>query len=289
MKVVQKIRKKWKPRKSASHKGDYGRIFIIAGSRGLTGAAHLAGMGALRCGAGLVTVGVPDKVYTVIAKREAEVMVRPFPSTLEGTLAYRSLKPISSFLKNQDVLAMGPGLSQNSQTQKLIYQLAAKSNLPMVIDADGINAFKGKASLLRQCSGRTILTPHPGEFCRVFGGKLSSKDADRKARAKEFARKSGCIIVLKGHRTVVASPSGEVFINSTGNPGMASGGVGDVLTGMIAALIGQKFPLLHAACFGVYLHGLAGDLAAKKVGQVSLVASDVLDYLPAAFRKAIGR
>ncbi len=285
MNIAQEIRKKWPPRKAASHKGDFGRIFILAGSRGLTGAAHLAEMGALRAGAGLVTVGVPEKVYPVIAKREAEVMVKPFSSTLEGTLGLHALKPIRNFLKNQDVLALGPGLSQNSETQRLIRKVIQESSLPLVIDADGLNALQGHTSMLRDCKYRSILTPHPGEFIRLFGGKLSSKDQDRKRRAKEAAKKFGIFLILKGYHTVIASPEGEVTVNPTGNPGMAKGGSGDILTGMIAALIGQRFSLWDAARFGVYLHGLAGDLACKKIGEASLTARDILQFLPLAIKK----
>lgn len=286
MKISEEIRRKWKPRKKTAHKGDFGRIFIVAGSKGLTGAAYLAGMGALRAGAGLVTVGVPDKVYSVIARREAEVMVTPFASTSEGALAYRGVQAILDFAAHQDVLALGPGLSQNSQTQKLIRALIAKSQGPLVIDADGLNALKGHAPVLRYCRSRAVLTPHPGEFTRIFGGKLNTQDAHRKKRAKETAVRFGVVLVLKGYHTVIAHPDGRVIINPTGNPGMASGGTGDVLTGIIAAFIGQRFSLWDAARFGVYLHGLAGDLAAKKFGQISLTAGDLLALLPAAIRKA---
>ncbi len=289
MNILQEIRRKWKPRKPASHKGDYGRIFVLAGSRGLTGAAHLAGMGALRAGAGLVTVGVPEKVYSVIARKESELMVRPFPSTVAGALAWRGLKSILDFSKDQDVFALGPGLSQNRETWKLVRRLIVRLVQPLVIDADGLNALKGELPVLRHSRYRAILTPHPGEFVRLFGGALSAKDTDRKRRAKAVAEKFGIFIVLKGFHTVVASPEGGIYVNPTGNPGMATAGSGDVLTGMIAALIGQGFSLWDAARFGVYLHGLAGDLACKKTGEASLTAGDILERLPAAIKKVRGR
>lgn len=285
--LAREIRKKWKRRPARSHKGDYGRVFILAGSRGLTGAAHLAGMGAVRTGAGLVTVGCPDAVYPIIARREAEVMVRPFPSTRQGSLAGRAFSGIMKFSQGQDVLALGPGLSQDPRTQKLVRRLIEKTCLPLVIDADALNALAGHPDILSQCAGRAVLTPHPGEFRRLFGRAVSSEDSVRRKYAGEAAKKYAVTVVLKGHRTVVASEDGKVFCNSTGNPGMATGGTGDVLTGVIAALIGQGFGMRDAARFGVYLHGLAGDLSARKKGQVSLAAGDLLDGLPDAIKKTV--
>ncbi len=285
MKIPKNARKKLWSRKATAHKGDFGRVFILAGSVGYTGAVHLAGQGALRSGAGLITLGVPQKIYSIVARRQAEVMTRPFPSTKQGSLAFKALRPIRQFLKSQTVLAIGPGLSQNRETQQLIRKLISGAKIPMVIDADGLNALKNHAALLKKCRGDVILTPHPGEFCRLFGGKLSDKDTDRKKRAKEIAKKHRITVVLKGYRTVIASPSGNVVLNKSGNPGMASGGMGDVLTGIIASLLGQCFSVNEAACLGVYLHGLAGDLAGKKTGQASLTAGDVLDALPAAIRR----
>jgi len=250
----------------------------------MTGAANLTGMGALRSGAGLVTVGVPEAVYPIIARREAELMVRPFPSTSQGTLSLKGFPGIKRFCAGQNVLAVGPGLSQNVVTQKLIRKILTAAKLPVVIDADGLNALKGNLKVLDACGGRAVLTPHPGEFCRVFGGKLNDTDALRKRRALDAARKYGVVIVLKGHRTVVASPEGDCHINATGNPGMATAGSGDVLTGIIAAFVGQGLSAYEAACLGAYVHGLAGDKAAKKVGQISLTAGDVLLWLPEAFK-----
>jgi NAD(P)H-hydrate epimerase len=288
MNLSAEIRKKWRPRRPAEHKGDYGRIFILAGSRGFTGAAHLTASACVRAGAGLVTLGVPDAVYPILARRGAEVMVRPFPSTSAGTFAWRAAKAVLNFSKSQDVLAVGPGLSRNGETRRLVRRFAVETSQLLVIDADGLNAFAGRSSLLKKCAGRAVLTPHPGEFVRLFGGKLSDSPSLRKKRAAEAATRFGVVIVLKGHRTVVASPEGKVYVNTTGNPGMASGGTGDVLTGIIAALIGQRFTLWDAARFAVYVHGLAGDLAAKKRGQVSLIASDLIEFLPAAFKNILG-
>ena len=286
MEIIREIRKKWKPRRPTAHKGDFGRVFILAGSRGLAGAAHLVGMGALRAGAGLVTVGVPDRIYNIVARREAEVMVRPFPSTREGSIGQKALRPIRQFLKTQDVLAVGPGLSQNAETQKWVRTLLQRNTLPVVIDADALNALRGHTLLLKKC-GRAVLTPHPGEFVRLFGGRLGRADSIRKKRARETAQRFGVTMVLKGHRTVVAAPDGRVYRNPTGNPGMATAGAGDVLTGILAALIGQGFSLWDAARFAVFFHGLAGDLAAKKIGPTGLVAGDLLNFLPAAFKKGL--
>ncbi len=286
--LEKEIRRIWKPRPRRASKKDFGKIFILAGSRGFTGAAALTSFAALRSGAGLVTLGCPDKVYTVLARRHSEVMVRPYPSTSEGTLSEKGFPEILKFLKTQDVGAIGPGLGRHPGTQKLVRKLLLQSPVPMVVDADGLNAFQGRAEVLKRCRQEMILTPHPGEFVRVFGSKLPETDQDRKRRAAEVAKKYKKVVVLKGYRTVIASPDGRTAVNPTGNPGMAAGGTGDVLTGIIAALLGQGFNLFDAARFGVYLHGLAGDLAARKLGEVSLVAGDLVEFLPQAIQ-SIGR
>jgi ADP-dependent NAD(P)H-hydrate dehydratase / NAD(P)H-hydrate epimerase len=280
--VAQKLK-----RSSIAHKGDMGRVFILAGSRGMTGAAHLAGMASLRSGSGLVTIGVPDAVYLVLARRESELMVRPFPSTSQGTLSLKGLREMERFCATQSVLAIGPGLSQQSITQQLIRKVLPATLLPLVIDADGLNALKGHLEVLEACRGRAILTPHPGEFCRVFGGTLDDSDGVRKKRALDAAQKCTGVVVLKGYRTVIADPGGDCHINTTGNPGMATAGSGDVLTGMIAALVGQGLPYFEAACLGAHVHGLAGDMAAKKIGQTSLTAGDLLRFLPDAFKSLV--
>jgi NAD(P)H-hydrate epimerase len=285
--IAKEIRKKWKPRSHHAHKGDFGRVLIVAGSKGYAGAAHLAAAACVRAGAGLVTLAVPEKIYPVLARREAEVMVKPFPSTRDGSFSMRALKPILNFVKGQDVVAVGPGLSQNPETQRLIRRLIPKIQIPLVIDADGLNALRGHAGVLRQCRKQTILTPHPGEFVRLFGGTLTAETSVRRKRAVEVAKLYGIIMLLKGCRTVVASSDGQVAMNTTGNPGMATGGTGDILTGIIAALIGQKFSLWNSVRFAAYLHGLAGDLAAKKFGEVSLKASDLLDFLSQALQKTL--
>jgi NAD(P)H-hydrate epimerase len=284
-KIEREIRKAWPPRSRRAHKTDFGRVFILAGSRGLTGAAALSGLGALRAGAGLVTLGCPDVVYLILARRYPEVMVRPFPSTSEGTLSEKGFAEISRFLKTQDVAAVGPGLGRHPSTRRLVKRLLRTSPVPMVVDADGVNAFEGNPAALKRCSEPIVLTPHPGEFVRVFGGRKPATDSERRKKALEVARKYKKILVLKGYRTVIAPPSGKASLNPTGNPGMATGGTGDVLTGIIAALIGQGIAPFQAARFGVYLHGLAGDLAARKKGEISLVASDLIELLPEAIQR----
>ncbi len=286
-KIEQEIRNFLKPRPRRANKGDFGRVFILAGSRGYTGAAILTSFAALRAGAGLVTLGCPDKVYPILARRHPEVMVRPFPSTPDGTFSDKGFPEILRFLKNQGVLAIGPGLGHHPATTRLVQRLSIKSPVQLVIDADGLNAFQNKAGLLKRCEMPPVLTPHPGEFVRIFGGKKPESDSERKKRSLEVARSFKLILVLKGYRTVIAAPYGRWVVNPTGNPGMATGGTGDVLTGVIAALIGQGIYPFDAARFGVYLHGLAGDLAARKVGEVSLVAGDLIDFLPEVFQRVL--
>ncbi len=272
-------------RKKHSHKGDYGRILIVAGSRGMSGAASLSALAALRSGAGLVTLAVPDAIYPAVARRDPEIMVQPFSSTSAGSLDFKAFKKISGLLQKQDVLAAGPGLSRNPSTVKLIRKLIVCTTVPTVIDADALNALEDQPSILLEASAPLILTPHHGEFKRVFGFDPGESTSDRKKAAQEMAEKNGVFIVLKGNRTIVAKPDGKVFVNSTGNPGMATAGSGDVLTGIIAGLLGLQKDIFETVCFAVYVHGLAGDIAAQKMGQTSLIARDILESLPAAFKK----
>jgi len=277
----------WPRRKRDAHKGDFGRVLILAGSKGMHGAAHLAGMAALRSGAGLVTLAVPEKIYSTVARREAEVMVRALPATRQGTLSPRAFKTLMDWLKNQDVLAVGPGLSRHAGTVKLVRRLVKSVKCRVVLDADALNAFEGDAAALKAVAGRAVLTPHEGEYQRLFGRKPAE---DRAGRIKDTCRAAtitGACVVLKGFQTVVADPEGNIFVNLTGNPGMATAGTGDVLTGMLAAILAQGWSLYDAARFAVYLHGRAGDLAAKKQGEISLIATDLLCLLPAVFKKEI--
>lgn len=276
-------------RKLHTHKSDYGHIFILAGSLGLTGAAVLCANSAIRTGAGLVTLGIPESLYPIAAKRVfPEVMTRPLPETKQKTLSLSGYQKIVDFSQKTDVLAIGPGLSRNASTQKLIRKIISKIDKPMVIDADGLNALAGHLRLLsalaHPLSAVRILTPHPGEFSRLTGKSAAYVQKNRETLAKSFASDYNTVLVLKGYRTVVAAPDKKIYVNSTGNPGMATAGSGDVLTGMIAALLGQGLSAFEAAKLGVYLHGLAGDLAAKEKTQGGLIASDIIAKIPEAIK-----
>lgn len=270
-------------RRPDSHKGDYGHVFVLAGSAGLTGAAYLTSQAALLSGSGLVTLGIPKSLNPVMARKLTEVMTRPLPETKDQSLSAKAFSEISAFCAKANVLAIGPGLSQNKETQALIRKVITRIRLPRVIDADGLNALAGHSSLLLRTKNReliTVLTPHTGEIARLISKSVAFVQKNRKRLAKEFAKKYNVALVLKGHRTIVADPKGRIYINKTGNPGMASGGVGDVLTGIIASFIGQGLSGFDAAKLGVYIHGLAGDLAAREKGELSLIARDLLNKLP---------
>lgn len=268
-------------RRPDSHKGDYGHILVLAGSVGLTGAAYLTAQAALLSGSGLVTLGIPKSLNAILARRLTEVMTKVLPETKAQSLSLKAFSQIKKFSEKADVIAIGPGLSQNRETQTLIRKVVSSINKPMVIDADGLNALVGHLDILPA----TVLTPHPGEMARLIARTKGFIRKDRKKVAKDFAAKYNVTLVLKGHRTVVAGPSGKIYVNKTGNPGMASGGMGDVLTGIIASLIGQGFSAFDAAKIGVYVHGSAGDIAAKEKGQPSLIATDLLNKLPDVLRK----
>lgn len=286
------------PRPAYSHKGSYGRVFVLAGSTGMTGAAVLASQAALRAGAGLVTLGIPKSLNTIVEAKLSEVMTIPLPETTEGSLALTAKPPILEFIERTapSVLAIGPGLSQNSETVNLIQNLVRKTDRPTVIDADGLNALADRQTdrsstrsqvnnLLSSLPSQAILTPHPGEMARLTGLSVSEIELDRIGIAQEFAREHEVTLVLKGVPTVIALRTGEVWINSTGNPGMATGGTGDVLTGLIAGLMAQGVPVSEAAVLGVYLHGLAGDISAEMSGMHGLIAGDILKAIPEAIER----
>jgi NAD(P)H-hydrate epimerase len=270
-------------RRGDSHKGDYGHIFILAGSTGLTGAAALSSIAAMRTGAGLVTLGIPKSLNPIMEVKLTEVMTLPLPETAEGSLGLGAKEKILRMIKKASVIALGPGLGVNPETGKLVQELLVAVEKPIVLDADGLNLLNGNISLLKSVRAPLVITPHPGEAGRLIGKKSSEIQSDRIGIVRKIALKSGAIVVLKGAATVIANPRG-VWVNPTGNPGMASGGVGDVLTGMIASFIGQGFSSLDAALAAVYIHGKAGDIAAKKVGMYSLIATDIIDNLHIAMR-----
>ena len=272
-------------RRKDSHKGDYGHILILAGSTGFTGAAALASLGALRSGGGLVTLGVAKSLNSIMEVKLTEAMTKPLPETGEGSLSLEAEGEILQLAQKVDALAIGPGLSTHPETSELVRRLLAKINKPMVIDADGLNGLAGNISLLTRSPASIIITPHPGEMGRLVGKTTGDVQSERIGVAQEVASQTGTVVVLKGARTVISDQEGEAYVNPTGNPGMARGGMGDILTGMIASFIGQGLTELEAAKAGVYIHGLAGDIAAKSQGEVGLMATDLLDNLPQAIKR----
>ncbi|MEK6527330.1 MAG: ADP/ATP-dependent (S)-NAD(P)H-hydrate dehydratase, partial [Nitrospirota bacterium] len=315
-----------------SHKGTYGHVLLIAGSRGKTGAAFMSAKSCLRAGAGLVTIGVPESLVNVFQSRITEEMILPLPDKGDGTLSYKASESILRFLRQKaNVLAIGPGLSVSGDISKLVSLLIVESKVPLVIDADAINAIAGHTNILRKSKAPVLLTPHPGEMARLLqqgsgvrshrldsegqgsDARLQTTDnpqksppapllqrgvwkvaagfslreeieQDRINTAISFARKTKTYLVLKGAPTVIAAPDGQVFINSTGNPGMATAGTGDVLTGMISAFLAQGLTPQDASVLGVYMHGFIGDIVAGKKGMHSLIASDIVNAIPKVFK-----
>ncbi len=271
-------------RKVNSHKGDFGHILIIAGSPRFSGAAALAAKAAIRAGSGLVTLGIPKSLNRAMIKiKPPEVMTLPLAETRAGNLSLSAFKEIEKFIRHIDVLVIGPGVSQDRSTQKLLRKVVAKTNKPAVIDADGLNALCGHLDILKS---QSILTPHPAEMARLTDKSVKEIELKRITIAKTFTRYYNCILVLKGHHTIVAAPGHQCYINLTGNPGMATAGSGDVLSGMIGAFLGQGLKAFDAAKTAVYLHGLAGDIAAEKKTQISLIASDIIEAIPEAILKS---
>lgn len=271
-----------------SHKGRYGHVLIVAGSRGKTGAALMAAKACLRTGAGLVTIGIPGSLVDTFQRRVTEEMILPLPDKGNGTLSSSAAPVILKFLKKRgSVLAIGPGLSNDKEISELVCDLIKGSAAPIVIDADGLNVMAGKTSILKRSGAPVILTPHSGEMARLLYGKVEDLQGDRINTAVSFAKKTKTYIVLKGAPTLTAIPSGDAFINSTGNPGMATAGTGDVLTGMISAFLAQGLSPKDASLLGVYMHGLAGDVAAAEKGEHSLIASDIIKAIPSAFRSIL--
>jgi ADP-dependent NAD(P)H-hydrate dehydratase len=269
------------PRPKQSNKGDFGKVFVVAGSRGMSGAAILCASAALRGGAGLVRVAVPEGILPIVATGNPCYMTAPMQQDERGKLATEALPDLTTLVKENDVLAIGPGLGRGAGVPQIVGQLLAYAEIPVVLDADGLNAIVGQIYRITNRKALSILTPHPGEFARLLGVDVATVQANRQELAQRFAFEHRVILVLKGHGTLVTDGR-KLYANATGNPGMATGGTGDVLTGLIAALVGQGLEAFAAAQLGVYLHGLAGDLACEALGETSLIASDLLVYLPAA-------
>src|SRR5687767_10214406 len=261
-----------------SHKGDFGRVLIVAGSRGRTGAAHLAAIGALRSGAGLVTVATPRSCLPIVASMGPEYMTEALDETVSGGIDFASLDRL--FELDADVIAVGPGIGRDPATVAFVHGLLERAGVPIVIDADALNAFSGDPDRLMGRDGvDVIVTPHPGEMSRLLGIPIEAVQADRVEHARRFAASHRVHVVLKGHRTVIAGPEGRTFVNLTGNAGMATGGTGDLLTGMIAAWVAQLLDAEAACKLAVYLHGTAGDLAEADEGEVALLPTDIADRL----------
>jgi len=280
------------PRPRDSNKGMYGHVLIVGGSLGKSGAAAMAGMAALRAGCGLSTVATPGSVLASVAGFAAELMTEPLPETDTGSIAMGTIESgrFQQLVKSADVVAIGPGIGRNTETVEFVHEAVRETKVPLVIDADGLNAFQGHTDLLDGSKRPLVLTPHPGEMSRLADISVKEVQANRLEVARKFAREHHLILVLKGNRTVIALPDGTAWINPTGNPGMATGGTGDVLTGMTAGIIGQmQNDIARAAVAAVYMHGLAGDIAAESMGEHSLVATDLLGALPEAFRRATQR
>lgn len=261
-------------RRTDAHKGDFGKILLLCGSRGYTGAPALAAMGALRSGAGLVYLGVPESIYSIEAIKLTEPVVFALPDK-NGMLSSGAQQGIVSRLPGMDAVLIGPGLGRSADTESVTKCVLEHYDGPVVLDADGINVMKAHKDILRGRTGPTILTPHPGEFQRFTGVPIKNRQED----AEALARALGVIVVLKGHNTVTTDGY-QTYINPTGNPGMAVGGSGDVLAGIIASLLGQGLPPLKAAACGTWLHGAAGDLCARELGQYGMLPTDMISVLP---------
>ncbi len=273
-------------REPDAHKGTCGKIFVLAASVGMTGAAALVGNAAVRSGAGLVYVGCPASLNDILEVKLTEALTRPLPEVRKKrVIARRALGEVMQYIGEADAIAVGPGLSQHFETQELVRRVLARREKPTVLDADGLNAFGKDNSVLKENKAPLIITPHVGELSRLVNTPIKEIIADRQSWAQKAASLFNCVCVLKGAPTFVAEPDGTVCLNPTGNAGMASGGTGDVLTGIILALLGQDLSPMDAACCGVYLHGLAGDMAAEELGQTSMAAGDMIRQLPEVFMR----
>jgi ADP-dependent NAD(P)H-hydrate dehydratase / NAD(P)H-hydrate epimerase len=278
-------------RAAEAHKGSYGHVLVVAGSVGKSGAAVMAGYAAMRAGAGLVTIATPEPVLPVIAAAHPEYMTEPLPATPEGTVAMAAVRgKFAELFKGMSVLAVGPGVGQHPETQDFLRGVVTGTELPTVLDADGLNAFAGRGDLFREKKTKAlVITPHPGEMARLSGTSIAEVQKDRVKTATEAAKKWNVVVLLKGYHTIVASPEGQVFVNTTGNPGLAKGGSGDVLTGLLAGLIAQfgGKDLARVVALGAFLHGLAADLLAEQSDNSGILAGEVAHAIPFARQKLL--
>jgi NAD(P)H-hydrate epimerase len=276
------------PRAADAHKGDFGHVLLVAGSRGKTGAAVLAAQGALRGGAGLVTIATPKSCQPVIAAAAPEYMTEALDETLSGTVDFPAAEAVMAF--DADVIAVGPGLGRGEAVSAFVREILDTSEAPLVVDADALNVFADEPAALVGRDGRSlIITPHPGEMARLVGGSVADVQANRLGIARDFAAAHKVYLVLKGHRTLIATPDGKIFVNPTGTPALATGGTGDVLTGMIAAALAQLLDAEAACRLAVYLHGVAGELADADEGEVSMTAGDLVGHIGDAILEVTAR
>lgn len=281
-------RSRLEPREPTGHKGTYGHVLVVGGSPGMTGAVFMAAQSALKAGAGLVTAGVPVSLHPIMEEKTTEVMTVPLPETANRTLGKEALGPILELAARATVLAIGPGMSRYPEGYGLLKELLTQITVPVVIDADAINLLAGHDEIFTRRSVPMVITPHPGEMARLCDTSPQKIQENRLVVAAKTAEHWGITVVLKGAGTVVASPVGDLYINSTGNPGMATAGSGDVLTGIIAGLMAQGMDPTEAAAVGTYIHGAAGDMAAGVVGQRALVAGDLIGFLSKVLQRLEG-
>jgi NAD(P)H-hydrate epimerase len=273
------------PRRADTHKGDYGHLLVLAGSVGKTGAATLACKAAMRVGAGLVTLGIPRSLNEIMEVKLTETMTMPLPETKSRTLGLDAFREIIEISQGMQALVIGPGISTTDETAQLVRKLVKSLPFPLVIDADGLTALSVEPEILKDTESPIILTPHPGEMARLTGLSSKAIQEDRIETSRNFAIEYGVHLVLKGSRTIIAQPDGNIHINPSGNPGMASGGTGDVLTGMMGGLVCQGLRPASAAIAATYIHGLAGDLVADERGEMALIATDLLEKIPHVLRE----
>ena len=283
--TLETVRPKLPERPEAGHKGTFGHVFIVAGSRGFTGAAKLSCEAAGRSGAGLVTAGIPAPLRDVMGAALLEVMTLCLPSTEAETLSLAALEPALAFSRDKQAVVLGPGLSIHPETVAFVRAFVAQGAVPLVLDADALNALAKSAGGLVKIGCPCVLTPHPGEMARLTGSSTAEVQADRTGTARDLAKVLGCTVILKGARTVVADAGGALAVNTTGNHGLAKGGTGDVLAGLLGGLLAQGLQPFDAACLAVFVHGRAGDLAAGRSSARGMLARDVIEAIPAVWRE----
>lgn len=283
--TAERIRSYFQPRAAETHKGKTGHLLVVAGSTGKTGAGAMTAVSAMRAGAGLVTLGVAESLNPIVESQVLEVMTTPLPQSQAGILGVSAQDEILALTAQKTCLAIGPGIGQAKETRSLVARVIPQIEIPMVIDADGLNNIAGQTQLLKKLKAPAVLTPHPGEMARLIESTPAAVQQNRLGCARDFATHFGVHVVLKGAATVTAHPDGTAFVNPTGNPGMASGGMGDVLTGILAGFITQRFSPKAASHAAVYLHGASADTLAKNMGPIGYLASEVMDALPREIRK----